>query len=260
MINISVTDSEKIFVFFFIFLRILGIFMQMPLMDQEGIPARLKILCTIVVSFSFYTTLESEIREDMAFIANEYQIWILSSFYLLSGLLIGLVLKSILAIFLGSGAIITQQVGLSMVRYFDPTASQSIGPFERMIQWAIIVLILSSGALHPIFSGIIKSFSGVKLATIGSHGMSAAFFLEFFKEIFMSSLLLAFPFIFINLLIMLVLGIIARMVPQMNVLMVSFVVNIGLGLLVFVASSDEFFQVGVSKYAKLLGVWLERIA
>ena len=58
---------------------------------------------------------------------------------------------------------------------------------------------------------------------------------------------------------MVILGIIARMVPQMNVLMVSFVVNIGMGLLVFVAGSDEFFQIGFKLYTEKLGEWFKFI-
>lgn len=62
-----------------------------------------------------------------------------------------------------------------------------------------------------------------------------------------------------NVLIMCVLGIIARFVPQMNVLMVSFVVNIGLGLLVFMSCSTEFFQVGFRLYTEKLGEWFQLI-
>ena len=36
------------------------------------------------------------------------------------------------------------------------------------------------------------------------------------------------------------------MIPQMNVLMVSFVLNIGVGLIIFFFNSEEFFNVGLS--------------
>ena len=45
-----------------------------------------------------------------------------------------------------------------------------------------------------------------------------------------------------------VMGIVARTIPQMNILMVSFVVNIGIGLLVFFAISGEFFTVAYKMY------------
>ena len=81
--------------------------------------------------------------------------------------------------------------------------------------------------------------------------------MEFFKSLFLAALLLSTPLIFTNILIMAILGVIARTVPQMNVLMVSFVVNIGLGLLVFIATSDEFFQVAYKIYTDKLGSWFQ---
>jgi flagellar biosynthetic protein FliR len=71
--------------------------------------------------------------------------------------------------------------------------------------------------------------------------------------------MLASPIIFINALVMSVLGVIARTVPQMNVLMVSFVVNIGMGLLVFSVTSYEFFSVAYDVYLKKLGEWFQFI-
>ncbi len=43
----------------------------------------------------------------------------------------------------------------------------------------------------------------------------------------------------------------------MNILMVSFVVNIGIGLLVFFAISEEFFHVAYTMYVERLGEWFQ---
>jgi len=55
-------------------------------------------------------------------------------------------------------------------------------------------------------------------------------------------------------------GIVSRAVPQMNVIAVSFAVNIGLGLLVFVTGSDEFFQTCFRIYTEKLGAWFQFIS
>ena len=41
----------------------------------------------------------------------------------------------------------------------------------------------------------------------------------------------------------------------MNVLMISFVVNIGVGLVVFAITSDQFFYTAFEYYTKFLGDW-----
>ena len=74
-----------------------------------------------------------------------------------------------------------------------------------------------------------------------------------------SAFILATPVIFANLLLMMVMGIIARAIPQMNILMVSFVVNIGVGLFVFTVTSTEFFNSAFRFYTEKLGEWFNLI-
>ena len=45
----------------------------------------------------------------------------------------------------------------------------------------------------------------------------------------------------------------------MNILLVSFVINIGLGLIVFYFIIDEFFYMAFNIYTKQLGVWFNFI-
>jgi flagellar biosynthetic protein FliR len=162
-----------------------------------------------------------------------------------------------MGIFLGAGTIITQQVGFGAVRYFDPTLVQQTGPFEKLITWVLVILILSSGALIPMFKGILMSFKTFNYANFNGGKNFYDFYFYFFKSAFLSILMLSSPVIFINVLIVVILGIVTRLVPQMNVLMISFVVNIGLGLIVFYFMIDEFFYVGFNIYSKQLGNWFE---
>ena len=48
------------------------------------------------------------------------------------GLVIGFIVKSIMSLFLSTGALITQQIGFAAVRYFDPSSGQQIGPFRKV--------------------------------------------------------------------------------------------------------------------------------
>jgi flagellar biosynthetic protein FliR len=117
------------------------------------------------------------------------------------------------------------------------------------------VIILLSGAIYPMFKGTLLSFKSFSLANVVQSTPSIEYFLNMFKSLFLSSILLSSPFIFLNLLIMTVLGILAKTVPQLNVLMVSFVVNIAIGLLVFTTNIQEFFQVGFKIYSEHLAEW-----
>lgn len=256
MLSVTVNDYHSIICFWLVFTRWMAITIQLPIFDNNSIPMVLKTLFCVVISYAFYPFVKSEVVKDIAFIGIE-NFWALTILYMVIGIVIGYLVKCIMNLFVSAGSIITQQIGFGAIRYFDPQSSSQIGPFEQLLQWTMLVIIISSGALIPMFKGIYNSFWSIHIYDLQKFSHSPEFFLEIFKGIFTSALMLSSPMIFINMLIMTVLGIIARTVPQMNVIMVSFVVNIGLGLLVFAASSEEFFHMAFRIYTEKLGHWFQ---
>ncbi len=258
MIGINIVNYNELLVFWLIFSRIITIMIQLPIFDNVTVPNIVKILFSIIVSYAFFPYIKNDVMKDVIYFgANSF--WLLTIYFTLIGLVIGFLVKSILTIFTSAGSIITQQVGFGAVRYFDPSTSQQVGPFEKIISWTVLIMIISSGALIPMMKGVFTSFSTISPGSMANGTNLAHFFLHLFKSIFLSALLLSSPMIFMNMLIMTVLGIVARTVPQMNIIMVSFVVNIGLGLMVFASSSQEFFHTAFRIYVEKLGEWFQFI-
>lgn len=256
MLNIQITDMTVIVAFWLAFTRWLAIMFQLPLFDNVAIPVMVKVLATLVITFAFFPMIQDQIMLDIKYVGVD-SFWYLTIFETIIGLAIGFFVKSIMSIFISAGAIITQQVGFNALHYFDPSAGAQVGPFEKLIEWTVLMMVLTSGALIPMFKGVVHSFSSVHIYNLGKMAHSPEFFIMMFKAFFISALMLSTPMIFINVVINSVMGIVSRAVPQMNVIAVSFAINIGLGLLVFVAGSDEFFQTCFKIYTDKLGQWFQ---
>jgi flagellar biosynthetic protein FliR len=256
MLSIQITDMSLIVAFWLAFTRWFAVMMQLPLFDQVAIPGIVKVLTTLMLTFAFFPLIQNDILKDVAYVGAD-SFWILTIFNTVIGLIIGYFVKSIMSIFVSSGALITQQIGFNALHYFDPNAGGQVGPFEKLMEWTVLMMIISSGALIPMFKGVITSFSSVHIYNLGKMAHSVEFFMQFFKAVFISSLMLASPMIFVNIVINGIMGIVSRAVPQMNVISVSFAINIGLGLLVFVVGSDEFFQTCFKIYTEKLGNWFQ---
>lgn len=254
--TIQITDIVPVIAFWLIFSRLLAVNMQLPIFENLPIPMIVKILTTFVMTLSFYPTLSTEVIKDINYLGAD-SFWALTMFHTFVGLIIGYLVKSIMSLFTSAGNIITQQVGFTAINYFDPSSGGQVGPFEKVIQWTVLVVVVSSGALLPMFKGVYGSFFSIHIYDLGMFGKSHIFFIGLFKSIFVSAIMLATPMIFVNMLIMVVLGILSRTVPQLNVIMVSFSVNIGLGLLVFAATSEEFFHMAFKLYTDKLGEWFQ---
>lgn len=254
MISIDVVDYTSFLAFWLCFSRWLAIMFQLPIFDNVAVPTVVKILSCLFLTYTFFPYVSAEVIRDIEYVGINH-FWILTFFNVGVGLILGFFVKSIMSTFIAAGEVISQHIGFMAVRYFDPQAGQQVGPFDQLLSWTMLIMIIMSGALIPMFRGVLESFYTIHIYDIGKLAVAPAFYIDLFRSIFVSALLLASPIIFTNILVMSVLGIIARLIPQMNVLMVSFVINIGLGLLVFAASSNEFFHVAYQMYVDRLGEW-----
>lgn len=254
--NVTLSDEISFLAFWLCFARWLAVLMQLPLFDNLSVPGLIKVLTSFLISFAFFPDLKGTLIAEVKMVGVDH-IWLLMMFHTCTGLIIGFLVKSIMSLFVATGSILTQQIGYASVTYFDPTQGQQVGPFERLLEWTLLILILSSGALLPMFKGVFNSFSSVSFMNADKMMKTPEYFVLFFKSSFSASVLLAGPLIFANLLMNLVFGIVARTIPQMNVLMVSFVVNIGLGLLLFLGIAEEFFSVSYDLYIQKLGDWFQ---
>lgn len=254
--TISIVDQAQLIAFWLAFSRWTAILFQLPLFEGGGVPALVKVLSSLMITYAFFPGAEATLMAEVNHMGVDH-FWTLTIFHTFIGLLIGFLVKSIMSIFVASGAVMTQQIGFSSISYFDPTFVARTGPFEKLINWSIIIMVLASGGLLPMFKGVYESFHTISLMNYDKLGQTPVFYQQFFKTLFATAILLSTPILISNLLLNLVMGIVARTVPQMNILMISFVVNIGIGLIVFLAISQEFFQVAYQIYVEKLGDWFQ---
>lgn len=258
MIDISVVNYPVLIAFWLTFSRWVSILYQLPIFDNTSVPHVVRVLSSLIISYAFFPIVQETMVKEVLSVGYE-NFWSLTIFHTFVGLVIGFLVKSIMSLFISAGSLMTQQIGFSSVSYFDPTYVTQVGPIERLIQWTILIMILTTGALLPMFKGVLSSFFSISMTKLGNFSQIHVFYQDFFKGIFKAAFLLSTPILFTNLVLNMVMGIVARTIPQMNILMVSFVVNIGIGLIVFYAVSEEFFQVAYKMYVDRLGQWFQFI-
>ena len=249
---------NELIAFWLIFCRWSGIIFQLPIFDQVGIPGILKILFCLSISWCFYPFISVYPLRDLEIVGRD-NFWVLTFFYAAVGLGVGFLSRIVLQIFNSAGSILTQQIGFGAVRYFDLSIGDQVGPFEKFVNITVVTMIVLSGGLLPLFKGSYLTFESMNIMTINNINGLMPFCLYLFKSIFNTAILLSMPLIITNIVVMTLLGIIARTVPQMNVLMVSFVLNISLGLIVFILSGEEFYIASINFYSKFIGDWLNFI-
>lgn len=255
MVEVLITDKVTIIAFWLAFVRWVTTLYQLPIFDSSGIPEILKILFSLIMTYAFFPYVSDTIKRDMLFVGID-NFWLLTAGYTIIGLMIGYLIQLVMNVYIMAGALITQNIGISASRYFDPTF-QSIGPFEKFIQETMIVLIISSGALVPMLKGVFLSFHKISFYNF-VHIISdfqLQWFLDLISSLFVTGLVLASPIIIIQFLITVVMGIVSRLIPQMNILMISFILNICFGFIIFTVISNDFFQESFEIYMDYFEKW-----
>ncbi len=255
MINFA-WSYESFLAFWLCFARSMAFIINLPLFEEVSIPVVVKILFTVFFTFLSFALVEPIILKDISSIGVS-NFWWLTIFYTIAGFTLSFLLKLIAEIILSASHLMTQQMGFSQMTMFDPTIQASVSPIERITRWVIIGIILMSGALTPFFKGLVLSYEKFSLIQLIQWKDLGYFFMKLYWDLFIISLLLASPIVFCGVGFNLLLGLLARMVPQINLLMMSFMITIVLGLVVYFFIFEDWVLTSVEHYTNYLGLWFQ---
>lgn len=249
---------ESFVAFWLCFSRSMGFLINVPLFDEAAIPIVPKVLFSFLLSFLIFGWVEPFIVKDISLVGVQ-NFWSLTIYYGLSGAVISFMLKLIIDILLSAAHLATQQIGFSQMSIFDPTVQMTVSPIERLARLSFVALLISSGALTPIFQGLFYSFENFSFSQMSHWSSLGTFFTQLYRDLFVMALLLASPIIFCGIGFNLVLGLLARMVPQVNLLMMSFMMTILIGLLAFFIIYEDWMLHLQEQFFEFLGHWFQWI-
>ena len=216
-----------------IFARIAGVVSTAPIYGTRGVPRRVRIgfgLCIalIVASSMEYTPLNyTTILEFTILLIKE----------LILGLSVGLASNLCMTIINLAGMFIDREIGLTMVTAFDPTTNSTNTISADFYNYLVLVIMLCSNMHYFILSAICDSFQVIPVGGIVFESEAAySLAIVFMQQYFIIAFRIALP-IFISItLCNVILGILAKTAPQMNMFSVGIELKLILGLLVMVAT------------------------
>jgi len=168
------------------------------------------------------------------------------------GLALGLVATFVFAAVKISGRIIERQMGLAMAEILDPLTGERAQPLGSLLEMIFIMLFLSANGHHLFLLIISRSYESFPAGSMPTIPVLAEGIINAGSTMLLHGLKLAAPILAAFLLLMVVLAVFARMVPEMNILFISFPLRVGLGLLM-VAIFMPFISSFVGEFAKLMG-------
>ncbi len=241
--------AERLLGFAMVLTRISGFFMLLPVFGWKTIPVRVKVAMTVLIAIFFSTITPLAIDpqnvslpEAILLIANEATY----------GLALGLVVAVMFSVVKLSGRIIERQMGLLMAQIIDPLTGERTQPLGSLLEMIFVILFLSANGHHLFLLIISRSYEAFPAGSIPTMPVLATGVIRAGSTMFLASLRLAAPMLAAFLVLMVVLAVLARIVPEMNILFISMPLRVGLGLLM-AAMFLPFINGFVAEFAEWMG-------
>ncbi len=225
--TLSLLTPEILIVFLLLTIRIGAIVLSLPLLNSRNIPAQLKVMLILMLSVALYPLVQTQ---QVVIPQRLGHLVLIVVSEMLIGLTIGLVAQILFAGIQLGGEIISQQMGLNFATIFDPQNAHQVSLIAHFQDVLAMLLFLSGSAHHWFIIAMAESLQSIPLGALSASGAVLPVILTLLGKACVIAIQLAAPVSIALLLATLVLGVIARLVPQLNVFMLSFPATLGLGM------------------------------
>jgi len=233
MLDFVTYSITNIYGFSLVLIRLSGLCVISPIFGGEQVPKQIRVLFALTFALVIYPALQLQIS---SLPVSPFEFFLIVSKELILGLLIGFLVSVIFFGFQMGGRYIAIHMGMSMGRTLDPFSNTQSTIIGQIFNFIVIAVFLILNAHHFILRAMLESF---RLVPPGQVIFAPVIFdeaMKTFNVVIWTSLKVALPTMAALFAINLVIGFIARLVPKMNVFILSLPAKIGAGVIIIVVA------------------------
>jgi flagellar biosynthetic protein FliR len=218
--------------FMLAFARIGAMVMLMPGLGELNIPVRVKLSIALALTLIILPLHRAAYQVDMTSLTP---LLVLMLHEIVIGIVLGATARVTLSALQVAGSIIAQQLGLGFVTAVDPTQGQQgllIGNFLTILG---VTLLFATDTHHLVIAALDDSYKIFSPGELMQSGDIAALATRAFAAAFKIGMQLAAPFLVFGLVFNIGLGVLARLMPQMQVYFVGVPLSIMIGFVILAA-------------------------
>ncbi len=214
------------------FARIGAMVMLMPGFGETNIPTRIKLGIALMLTLIILPLHRADYHVDMTSLTPLMVLMVQEIFV---GLVLGATARVTLSALSVAGSVIAQQLGLGFVTSVDPTQGAQGALVGNFLTLLGLTLLFATDMHHLVIAALNDSYRVFAPGELMPSGDVAALATSAFTVAFKIGVQLSSPFIVFGLVFNVGLGLLARMMPQMQVYFVGVPLSILAGLLILVA-------------------------
>lgn len=199
-----------------IFIRITSFIVVSPGFSIKGLPSIAKIALSMGITLAAYSAVPSMSQEADT---------LLFAFLIIKEVLLGIAIGFITKLFFSAveiaGNFVDFQVGFSMGAVYDPSMGINVSYYGKIYYWLSMCVFYLTNLHHIVIKSLVQSFQTVPISStdLGDFGVEGM--MKLLGIIFELAFNIAVPMMIVALLTEVILGLISRSVPQINVLILG---------------------------------------
>jgi len=226
--DIAAFGIPRLEVFILVLARVGGIFTLVPIFGAAQVPVQIRAAAAVALALVFVPLCAQAGAPPLA--ADVLAMTFLIVKETLVGLVIGFAAMLVFAAIQIAGDFIDVQSGLSFAQVVDPMYGSQTAIAGRFHHLLAGMLFFVTNAHHVMLLGLADSFRIVPIGMLSMNPAVSGGVLDLFAGLFAMAIKIASPVVAAVFLADVAMAILARAVPQMNILIVGFPLKLGVGL------------------------------
>lgn len=236
------TLFQNIEVFTFFLARTTSFIFVLPVIGNRTVPRQSKIGFSVLVSLLLTSIFQNQVP---GLVTDLLPFILLILKEAMVGLSLGFVTRFLFVGVQLAGELAGNQMGFGMSQVMDPSSDAQVSIISEFKTIVVTLFYLILNGHHMLMSGLAESYKLVPLGKFHYDTNVVKIVISMAGGIFEAGVKIGAPVIVSLLLANILLGVLARTVPQMNVFVVGLPLRIGIGFLALAATLALFYHIFV---------------
>ncbi len=210
---------------FWAFFRVLGLFTSAPVLSMKAIPRRVRLSLALLVVMAAQPSLPQMPGIGL----NSAEALMVIAQQVLVGVTLGFAARVVFAAVEFAGELVGLQMGLNFAAFFDPVSGGQVTAVSRFYGTAAAWLFVVMDGHLLLTAAVLHSFTVFPVAPDPLGFLRVIQPQVWGAELFKMGLWIALPVMGMLSLVNLVMGLVARVAPQMNIFSIGFPITLGVG-------------------------------
>lgn len=255
-------NELEILQFFASLVRVSAMFLLLPIFGDNTVPPLVRIFLAFTINLIIYPVAVASGAPSLSgYMNSEMGLALLVMKESMVGFVIGFTAKMFFDGLNFAFGHLGNQMGFNMATIYDSQSESSVPVISQLIMILAMLIFLGLDGHHLFIQALAQSYRVVPIGEFVLTKAVALHIVETSSQVFLIAAKLSAPMALMIFLINCAFGIISKAVPQINVLIVSFTVNILAGFLiitltlpVFGSSVNEVFEIMIQRVMHLFTV------